>query len=63
MPTYVHSFCKNKKACSLANRGARLLKIVSHKSLLSENLENMSEKDKYKLANYFKDNYIHGNVE
>ena len=36
---------------------------MSHKSLLPEKLENMSEKDQYKLANHFRDNYIHGNVE
>ena len=61
MPTYVHPFDKKKrKACSLKNRGARLLDILSDNSLLPEN---MSEKEQDKLAINFRDNDVLGNIE
>ena len=51
---------KKRKACSLKNRGARLLDILSDNSLL---LENMSEKEQDKLAINFRDNDVLGNIE
>ena len=44
--SFVPPFCKNKKkSCSLANRGSKLLNIMSRNKLLPENIGLMSKNE------------------